>query len=739
MIQIFTDGALAYDSRVEHYALEGLQITTGLNVGGTATITLNRDHPAYNSFVSHRTIVTIYRDGALRFRGRALYPADNFNGRRTITCEGELCLLGDGIHRPYLYQAEPGVIFRQVIQNYNDQMTNYGFKQFKVGRVTVTDSNDYLRLESEKPETHQAVINKLLERVGGYITFTDAADGSREINWVATLDRESGQSIEFGENLLDYTSTGANNTEFATTVIPYGAKDEETGKRLTIESVNGGKDYVTDEEAKAIYGNVVVSVTWDDVTKPENLLRKARAYLDTQSVLITSLELTALDLSYLDKDMDSFAVGDLIRVISRPHGVNDFFQLSQMTEDLLNPANSRIVLGKDVPTLTGADVAGDNKGQAAVASAKEEIKSDVNAEMQQAASQLEEVLAPKLAQNVETAVLQKVSQDYAPRAELEALAESTSQTLAQHETAAVETFATKAELATHEQNAQEAYATKTALATHEKNAQEAYATKKSLSLYKQEVAETYATKEELEGLTPGGSGEPSDLSAYATKAELAAHEEAAAATYATKEELGTEVSARAGVINKVDGTVHISGGAPINILGGKIDIDGSEINFKKEARFLNESGIRIADNAGNQYYVLRVDASNNCFVGNDYSELYLRAKTAVYLHKTGATVTSDRRQKNSIEALPEAYTALLDKLTPVRFRYNDRGDKYHVGFIAQDVEQALKEAGLSSQDFGGFVDVTGDGSNLGLAYDEFIGLLLEKIRRLEKRIEAMEG
>jgi hypothetical protein len=185
--------------------------------------------------------------------------------------------------------------------------------------------------------------------------------------------------------------------------------------------------------------------------------------------------------------------------------------------------------------------------------------------------------------------------------------------------------------------------------------------------------------------------------------------------------------------------VHISGGAPINMLGGKIDIDGSEINFKKEARFLNGSGIRIADKDGNFYYVLRVDNANSCVVGNDYCNLYLRGKDAVYLYKTGAVVTSDARQKNSVEAIPEAYTAMLDKLNPVRFRYNGRGDRYHVGFVAQDVEQAMTEAGLTAQDFGGFVDLNGDGSELGLAYDEFIGLLLDKTRRLEKRIEELEA
>ena len=50
----------------------------------------------------------------------------------------------------------------------------------------------------------------------------------------------------------------------------------------------------------------------------------------------------------------------------------------------------------------------------------------------------------------------------------------------------------------------------------------------------------------------------------------------------------------------------------------------------------------------------------------------------------------------------------------------------------------MTSAGLSREDFGGFVDVSGDGSEFGLSYDEFIGLLLQKIRKLEKRLDALE-
>lgn len=616
MIQVYADNTLVYDSRLETLDLDGLKITTGLNVGGTAEIVMPADHPAYNTFVAYKTIVTVYRDEVLLFRGRALYTSETFTRQRTVTCEGELCFFRDTINRPYLYEASPRSCFVTIIGAHNKATDPE--KMFQVGDVTVTDPNEYIRLESESAETTLDTLDKLIERCGGYIKFTEDEEGRRVIHWLESLDNRSGQSIEFGENLLDFSSTGANTTNLATALVPYGARNNETKKRVTIESVNDGKDYIIADDARAIRGTIFTTATWNDVTEPANLLKKARAYLDANKVFITSLELTALDLSYLDRQLDSFTVGDMIRVTSAPHGLDEDFQLTKKTEDLLNPAKSKVALGKELQSLTGADVGGDNKSQHEIEAMKVNYKTDVDS----------------IATSVETSVLAKASTLYVP--------------------------------------------------------QDAMAELRDMLMV--------------------------------TDAELL-------------QKINNEANARAGVINKVNGVVNISGGAPINMLGGKIDINGSEINFGKEIRFLNGSGIRIADKDGNFYYVVRVDDANSCVVGNDYTNLYLRGKDAVYLYKTGAVVTSDQSEKNSTEALPEAYMAMLDKLTPVRFRYNDKGDRYHVGFIAQDVEQALTDAGLNRDDFGGLVDV---GGHLGLAYDEFIGLLLQKIRRLEKRIEAME-
>jgi phage minor structural protein len=399
MIQVYADNALVYDSRLEEYDLVGLRANTGLNIGGTASLVMPPDHPGYYLFTSYKTIVTIYRDGALRFRGRALYPTDDFLGQRTITCEGELCLLRDGIIRAYTYQDSPADIFASILTEYNSQVDS--FKQFRIGTVTVTDPNDYVRLESLSAETALDTINKLVERCGGYIVFTTASDGVRVINWLASVSRGNNQTIEFGENLLNYSRTGAN-TDLVTRIYPYGAMFGSL--RLTIEEINDGLEYIQDDVAVARYGVISRAVYWDDVEVRTNLLAKARAYLAEHQSIVTSLELSALDLSLMDKTLDSFAVGDLLRVVSAPHGIDDEFLLSQMTEDFLDPAQSSIVLGKDTETLTRADVA-------SIAATRAGIVADYATGMQQVAADIEETTATQIAQSAEEITLE-VSKTY---------------------------------------------------------------------------------------------------------------------------------------------------------------------------------------------------------------------------------------------------------------------------------------------------------------------------------------
>ena len=399
MVKLYADNTLVYTPFLDGHELQGLTATVGVNKGGTAEIVLPPDHPCRDVFTSYKTIVTVYRGSNLVFRGRALYPADDFYGTRTITCEGERCFLRDAIVRPYLWTTDPATIFNELITLYNAQVDE--FKQFVVGEVTVTDPNDYVRLEGEDAATVADVLDKLVERCGGYIVFTTNDEGKRVINWLVSSGGTSTQKIEFGENLLDYASSGENN-ELATRIIPYGAKDEETGKRVTIESVNDGLDYVQDDDVIAIRGLISAVVNWDDVTLPENLLTKAKAELDVRKLIVTTLTISAVDMSLLDKDIDTFEVGESVHVLSTPHGVNSYFTLTERKYDLLDPGNDTVTMGKELITLTGAGVSDVRNMQTQLGQTASNIRTEVKSTAQSSASAAVGELAVSLQPKVNT-------------------------------------------------------------------------------------------------------------------------------------------------------------------------------------------------------------------------------------------------------------------------------------------------------------------------------------------------
>ena len=103
---------------------------------------------------------------------------------------------------------------------------------------------------------------------------------------------------------------------------------------------------------------------------------------------------------------------------------------------------------------------------------------------------------------------------------------------------------------------------------------------------------------------------------------------------------------------------------------------------------------------------------------------------------------SDRNIKNSIEALPEKYVRMFDLVEPKRYKLNSgTSGRFHTGFIAQEVEAAMQECGIDSQEFAGWAAAKRkDGSETYfLRYSEFIPILWAKVREQEKRLKRLEG
>lgn len=102
------------------------------------------------------------------------------------------------------------------------------------------------------------------------------------------------------------------------------------------------------------------------------------------------------------------------------------------------------------------------------------------------------------------------------------------------------------------------------------------------------------------------------------------------------------------------------------------------------------------------------------------------------------TVTSDRNKKDKIQYdIAEKYIPLFDQLKPASFIFKEKADDHrHTGFIAQDVENALKNCGIPVEDFAALsID---DELGYGLTYGEFTAILTAKIQDMDRRLKALE-
>lgn len=126
----------------------------------------------------------------------------------------------------------------------------------------------------------------------------------------------------------------------------------------------------------------------------------------------------------------------------------------------------------------------------------------------------------------------------------------------------------------------------------------------------------------------------------------------------------------------------------------------------------------------------------------------------------GWKTTSDRRKKKDFRKLLEddRFERFFELLQPMEYRLIENNEKMHMGFIAQDVEQAMMDCGISENEFYGlehavfserdfesneewekFLEQNGGANDMyTLCYQEFIALNTAMIQKLQNRCNDFE-
>ena len=413
--EIYCNQYILHDIRTEQYRITNGILTEELSKVKELSFQIYPDHPYFDKLELLVPNIKIIKDNAIIFKGRIINFNQSIDNSMQVVAESSLAFLFDSIIRPYEFQGTPEALFQFFINNHNNQVGEFtktidtaikndkiyfkynnanslyeqvinpsiteisdyyeisGDKVIYIGKTTGAnlDTNDYInRSNTNYDNTFNSIEDKILSTIGGYLL--ERYEGELVfLDWVDDFTNGenqtlSGQTIEFGKNLMDlFVDNDASETY--SVVIPLGAeieKEDGTKERLTIKDVNSGKDYLINETALANYGWIVAPIdntTWNDITLASNLKSKGEEYLSEIAVMLKStLELNSFDLSILDKNINSFKLGEYVIVKSTFHNISKSYLLSKKVTSINDAASMTITLGETKNTLTGIQL-NDNK------------------------------------------------------------------------------------------------------------------------------------------------------------------------------------------------------------------------------------------------------------------------------------------------------------------------------------------------------------------------------------------
>lgn len=350
--RVYCDGLLLYHSKLSNLKIFNPSVELELNKTGSFEFTVYPEHPYYGLIKKLKSIITIWQDDFRLFRGRVLDEEVGWHNQRMIVCEGDLAFLLDSVLRPFSLTGTPSEVLAYILELHNAQVE--AEKRFSLGTVTVEGS---LSVDLTEHTTTLDVIQEyFLDSLGGYL-MTREDGGVYYLDYLQEITLLAPQKIEFGKNLIDLKRIKKGG-DTATVIIPLGAKqkDEEGNEigRLTIESVNGGVDFLLDDAAIAEHGTIVKKVVFEDITDAAELKLMGQAHLADSVNQWETIELSAADVATLGQDIASFHIGTQVQVTTKPHGIDHRFVVSKQSIKLLDAAANRLTLGKAVSAFTSA-------------------------------------------------------------------------------------------------------------------------------------------------------------------------------------------------------------------------------------------------------------------------------------------------------------------------------------------------------------------------------------------------
>lgn len=295
--------------------------------------------------IKRASVISIQKDGVEIFRGSVADTSTDLRGSRTYSVDGAMLWLDDICKAPFTLSPSTVEYYVTAL------LTQYNAACAPARRIllgTVDSALPTLSVQHTKYVSTLSLLQEAMTAVGGTMRLRYDG-GSVYLDVHKSYRHMCTQQVDIRKNLLNLTDK-IDGASLLTRVYPVG-KDG-----LTIDSVNGGAPYLINADAEALYGRIdgTMQVDTDD---PAVLKSTAASYLAKNCGLSRGIEVSAADLSGADTELEPFDVGDSVRVVSPPHGIDTVMTVSKMDTSLVGDKDS-LTLGWGSKTLTAAVASG---------------------------------------------------------------------------------------------------------------------------------------------------------------------------------------------------------------------------------------------------------------------------------------------------------------------------------------------------------------------------------------------
>lgn len=394
-------------------------LTVEDNKSGTLEFTICPSNNGYNKIYPMLTECRVLKNGKIIWFGRVLTADSDFYKRLKIHCEGGLSYLCDfyypaeALPNPnYKYafpQAVDGIMYW-----YNETLTDskfisYGLFRSFTGKTVAFDGkevvgrydDDFIKKAGSDnyrawpyPErSSMTILDWLLASTAYYnghlfVTRETASDGTwvQYLNFKSGYNTWTGQTIRFGETLLDYTKS-IDGSNFHTAVRPYGNIEVTNGDQSETIDIDvryilkkyfndaEKQDFVVTNSATDPSQNYVMTLdksrniaychsfetnmpdvdgsmqTWADIygiiCKPfeanfvgsEFIGRLISHFRETKPESMV-IEIRAVDMDLLGATSSDIEILDMIHVVSKPHNVDGYFPVTKIEYHLDDPSQT---------------------------------------------------------------------------------------------------------------------------------------------------------------------------------------------------------------------------------------------------------------------------------------------------------------------------------------------------------------------------------------------------------------